>query len=320
MKAIRVASFGGPEVLRLETVPDPRPGPGQVLVKIHAAGVNPVETYIRAGAYARKPALPYTPGSDGAGVVAAVGPDVVDLQEGDRVYTAGSLTGTYAELALCERRQVHRLHRRLSYEQGAAIGVPYGTAFRALFQRGRGKRGELALIHGASGGVGTAALQLCRDRGLRAAGTAGTERGAELARQQGALECFDHAVPGYETTLLEWTEGRGFDLIVEMLANVNLVRDLALLAPRGRVVVVGSRGAIEWEPRAAMTKDADVLGMSLHNATPQELSEIHAELAHGLSGGALSPVVGRAFPLAEAPKAHEAVMAAGAHGKIVLAP
>src|SRR5438034_6888854 len=195
MKAIRVHEFGGPEVLRVEEVPTPEPGPGEVLVRMHAIGVNPVETYIRAGTYAYKPALPYAPGNDGAGVVEQVGPDVHQFKPGDRVYTAGSLSGTYAEFALCRAEQVHPLPANVSFAQGAAMGTPYATAYRGLFQRADAKSGETVLVHGASGGVGTAAVQLARARGLRVFGTAGTEEGRELAREQGAHDVFDHRAP-----------------------------------------------------------------------------------------------------------------------------
>jgi NADPH2:quinone reductase len=320
MKAIRVRQFGGPEVLVLEDVPSQRPGPGQVLVRVKAAGVNPVDGYLRSGAYARLPQLPYTPGMDAAGVVEETGEGVSRFRKGDRVYTARTLSGAYAELALCAQEQVHALPERASFAQGAALGVPYGTAYRALFQRGRARAGERALIHGGSGGVGTAALQLCRLRGVRAAATAGTERGRALALEQGAQAAFDHGTPGYEKELRAWTGGEGFSLIVEMLANANLPRDLELLAPRGRLVIVGSRGAVEVDPRATMSLDADVLGMSLLNASPEELAEAYEAVGAGLAAGALSPVIGRELPLAQAAEAHRAVMEPGAHGKIVLLP
>src|SRR5262245_62924387 len=150
MKAIRVTAFGGPEVLRLEEVPTPKSGSGEVVVRIHAAGVNPVETYIRAGTYARLPNLPYTPGNDAAGVVEQVGADVTEFKAGDRVYTAGSLTGTYAEFALCKKEQVHPLSANVSFTQGAAIGTPYATAYRGLLQRAGAKPGETVLDDGAS--------------------------------------------------------------------------------------------------------------------------------------------------------------------------
>src|SRR5437867_4443981 len=164
MKAIRVHEFGGPEVLCLEEVPAPRPGAGQVLVRMHAIGVNPVETYIRSGTYARLPELPYTPGNDGAGVIAQVGSDVNEFRAGDRVYTAGSISGTYAEFVLCKTEQVHRLPANVSFAQGAAMGTPYATAYRGLFQRADARPGETVLVHGARRGVGAAA----RSRSIRA--------------------------------------------------------------------------------------------------------------------------------------------------------
>jgi NADPH2:quinone reductase len=320
VKAIRVAAFGGPEVLALADIEAPVPGPGQVLVRVKAAGVNPVDTYIRGGAHAIKPQLPYTPGSDASGVVEAVGAGAKRFSPGERVFTARTISGAYAELALCAENQVHRLPDGLTFAQGAALGVPYGTAWRALFQRGRARGGERVLIHGGSGGVGLACLQLCRAKGLRAAATAGTPEGRALAEKNGAAAAVDHGAAGYEKSLRDWTAGKGFDLIVEMLANVNLKRDMGLLAPRGRLVVVGSRGPIEWEPRAAMSLDADVLGMSLFNASPEELAECYAGVAQGLASGALSPVVGVELPLARAAEAHEAVMRSGARGKIALLP
>jgi NADPH:quinone reductase len=320
MKAIRVHEFGGPEVLRLEDVDDPKPSAGQVLVRVGAAGVNPVDTYIRAGAHAVKPALPFTPGLDAAGSIEAVGEGVTRVEVGERVYTAGSLTGTYAELALCDESQVHPLPERVSFAEGAGVFTPYVTAYRALFQRARGVAGETVFVHGASGGVGTAALQLARAAGFRVIGTAGTQEGRAHALEQGAHHVLDHHAEGYLDELTSLTEGRGPDVILEMLANVNLNKDLGVVAKSGRVVVIGSRGTVEINPRLAMTRDASVLGMTLFNASPQEQAGIHAALVAGLEAGTLRPVVGRELPLAEAARAHEEVLKPGARGKIVLLP
>jgi NADPH2:quinone reductase len=175
MKAIRVHSFGGPEVLTAADVPDLAPSRGQILVGVKAAGVNPVETYIRAGTYARKPELPYTPGSDGAGTVLALGEGVSGFTIGQRVYLAGSISGTYAEQALCEPGQAHPLPDRASFGDGASLGTPYVTAHFALFHRARAKAGETVLIHGATGGVGLAAVQWARQAGLKIIGTGGSE-------------------------------------------------------------------------------------------------------------------------------------------------
>ena len=318
MKAIRVHGFGGAEVLQIEEVPKPQPGTGQVLVRMGAIGVNPVETYIRAGTYAYKPALPYTPGNDGAGVVEQVGPDVNEFKPGDRVYIAGSISGTYAEFALCRTEQVHPLPANASFAQGAAMGTPYATAYRGLLQRADAKPGETVLVHGASGGVGTAAVQLARARGLRVFGTAGSDEGRNLAREQGAHEVFDHRAPDHFIQIMNATGGRGVDVIVELLANVNLGKDLTILAKSGRVAIIGSRGRVEIDPRDSMQRDADLRGMAMPNTSPEDLASIHAALVAGLENGTLRPVIGKEFPLAEAAKAHRAVMEPGAFGKIVL--
>ncbi|MBI3050719.1 MAG: NADPH:quinone reductase [Acidobacteria bacterium] len=320
MKAIVVREWGPPDVMTLEEVPMPWPGPGQVLVRVKAVGVNPVETYVRAGTYARKPNLPYTPGSDGAGIVETVGTGVTVVREGDRVYTHGTASGVYAEAALCDAAQVHPLPERLSFAQGAALGTPYGTAWRALFLKAQARAGETVLVHGASGGVGVAAVQLARAAGLRVIGTAGSEKGMQLVREQGAHEVLNHREPDYVSRIGPLTRGRGVDLVVEMLANVNLDRDLDLLALNGRVMVVGNRGRIEIDPRKIMSKDAAVLAMTMFNATAEEHRMIHAGLAPGLENGTLAPVVGRELPLAAAPQAHVAVLEPGAYGKIVLVP
>jgi len=320
MKAIRVGVFGGPEVLKLEEVPNLKPGAGQVLVRIHAIGVNPVDVYMRAGTYARRPSLPYTPGTDGAGVVESFGIGVTKFKTGDRVYTAGSVSGTYAAQALCEEAMLHPLPAKTSFLAGAAMGVPYGTAFRGLFQRARAQAGETLLVNGASGAVGIAAVQLARAAGLRVIGTAGTERGKKLATDEGAHEVLDHNAPDHFEKALALTSGRGFDVVLEMLANVNLGKDLKILAPGGRVVVIGSRGNVEINPRDAMGRDGSILTMSLWNASPQDLASAHAALVAGLENETLRPVIRHEIPLSEAPRAHEVVMETGAYGKIVLIP
>lgn len=320
MKAIRVSEFGAPDVMRLEEVAEPEAGAGQVLVRVRAVGVNPVDTYIRAGAYARQPPTPYTPGSDAAGVVEAIGEGVESFRVGDRVYVAGSLTGTYAELALCDEAQVHPLPENVSFAQGAGVFVPYATAYRALFQRAGARAGESVLVHGATGGVGIAAVQIARAAGLLVVGTGGTDEGRQLVHEQGAHHVLDHRAPAYLERLMELTGGKGVDLILEMLANVNLDRDLNVLAHGGRVVVIGSRGRVEIDPRATMGRDASIHGMSLLNAPPADLKGIHAALVAGLEDGTLRPIVGRELPLAEAPRAHEAILEPGAFGKIVLLP
>ncbi len=320
MKAIRVHEFGGPDVLKFEEVPDLQAGSGQVVVRVKAAGVNPFDTYIRQGTYAIKPPLPYTPGSDAAGFVEAAGSGVEGLAVGDRVYVGGTISGAYAEQTLAEAWQVHPLPSRVTFVQGAGINVPYATAFRGLFQIAHAQPAETVLIHGASGGVGVAAVQLARAAGLTVIGTGGTERGRQLVAAEGAQHVLDHHASGYLDELLRLTGGRGVNIILEMLANVNLAKDLSVLAPRARVVVIGNRGNIEINPREIMRRDAAVLGMMLPNTSRPDLAGIHAGIVAGLENGSLRPVVGKELPLTEASQAHHAVMAPGAFGKIVLVP
>ena len=319
MKAIRVHEFGGPEQLKFEDVPDPQPGSGQVVVRVHAAGVNPVETYVRTGTYAFKPNLPYTPGADAAGVVLKVGPEAKRFKPGDRVFFTATQTGAYAEQALCDEAKVHHLPDHVSFEQGAAMGVPYGTAYRGLFLRAEAKPGETVLIHGASGGVGSAAVQLARAIGMTVIGTAGSEDGMKLVREQGAQHARNHSAQGYLDEIKNLTDGRGVDVIIEMLANKNLANDLTLLAKKGRVIVIGNRGTIEINPRDAMGRDADIRGTTLVNTTEPEYREMYAALGAGLENGTLRPVIGARIPLAEAKRAHEEIMKpSGAYGKMVL--
>jgi len=320
MKGIRVHDFGPPEVMNMEELEDLSPGPGEVVVSVKAAGVNPVDTYIRSGAYQSDLKLPYTPGLDAAGVIRAVGEGVRHRSVNQRVYVAFSHSGTYAEQVLCGEFQTHPLPDGISFSQGAALGVPYGAAYRALFQRAHTLAGETVLVHGASGGVGIAAVQLARAAGARVIGTAGSDRGRELVLAQGAHYVLNHREPGYLDALRELTCQRGVDVILEMLANVNLDQDLLALATGGRVVVIGSRGRVEIDPRYAMAREAAILGMVLFNADKKEQSSMHAAIVAGLENGALRPVVSTELPLAEAAAAHHAVMEASTFGKIVLIP
>jgi len=319
MRAIRVTEFGEPEVMRLVEEPVPAIGNGELLVRIHAAGVNPVDTYIRAGTYARKPALPYTPGIDGAGLVQTVGTGVTHFVPGDRVYVSGSISGTYAEFARCILDDVHPLPAEISFEQGAAIGVPFATAYYALFVRGEARANQTVLIHGASGGVGSACVQLAQARGLKVFATAGSERGRELVRRLGATAVFDHTENGYLQAIEAASAGDDrIDLVIEMLANRNLAHDLRLVGAGGRVVIVGSRGPVEINPRDIMSKNADVRGVMLFGVDRELLRHIHADLHELLASDAVRPVIAHTFPLEEAAEAHRKIFAGGAEGKIVL--
>jgi len=323
MKAIRVHEFGGPEVLKLEEVPEPKPGANEVVVQIKAAGVNPVETYQRNGKYPTLPKLPWTPGNDGAGIVHSVGSDVKSVKAGDRVYLAGSLTGTYAAYSLSSEAQVHLLPNNVSYAQGAAVGIPYGTAYRALFQRAKALPNEIVLINGASGSVGTAAVQLARAYGCLVIGTAGSDKGLSLVQEHGAHYAFNHSAEDLAQRVANICTLRGKqgpDVILEMLANKNLAKDMQMLGRHGRIVVIGNRGTIEVNPRDIMAKDGVILGMSLPYASDAEKAAIYSAIGSALEIGVAKPVVSKEYALADAAKAHVDVIESSSHGKLVLLP
>jgi NADPH2:quinone reductase len=320
MKAIVVREYGEPEVMKLEEVETPSRARTQVLVKIEAAGVNPVDTYLRTGIHAHAPALPYTPGKDGAGTIESIGDDAKHFNVGDRVYTAGCISGTYAEYAICEEKHLGRLPENISFEQGAGVWTPYATSYRALFQKACAKAGETVLVHGASGGVGIATVQWAKSSGLKVIGTASSNAGKQLVKESGADEVFDHSDEDHLSDIRESTEGKGVDVIIEMLANENLERDFEAISMFGRIVIVGNRGSLKFTPRQAMTNETTILGMSLFNAPQEKLDEIHNAIFDGLSNGDLNPSVSRQFTLADAPLAHHAIIEEKANGKIVLIP
>ncbi len=319
MKAVRIHQFGPPEVMRTEEIEPLVPAPKQLLIEVKAVGVNPVDTYIRSGNYPVKKDFPFTPGFDAAGVIVQVGPEAGSFQPKQRVYISGSVSGTYAQQTLCLPKHIHPLPENISFEEGAALGIPYGTAWRALFQRGLAVSGQWVLIHGASGGVGIAAVQMAAAAGLQVIGTTGTEKGRLLVQEQGAQYVFDHNDPGHFEKILDLTGG-GVDIVLEMLANVHLDRDMEILAKGGRLVIIGSRGRIEIDPRKAMSKELNIYGLMLMNASAEESDEIYAGIEKGLLGGKLKPVIARRLPLEEAPAAHREILESSHFGKIILLP
>uniref|UniRef100_V9KZP4 Quinone oxidoreductase-like protein n=1 Tax=Callorhinchus milii TaxID=7868 RepID=V9KZP4_CALMI len=320
MRAVRVSEFGGPAVLKLQSnTPIPNPMENQVLIKVFACGVNPVETYIRSGTYVRKPTLPWTPGNDVAGVVEQVGEYVTKFKKGDRVFTSGTITGGYAEYTVASDDSVYPLPDTLNYKQGAAIGIPYFTAYRALFHKANAKPGESVLVHGASGGVGIATCQIARAFGLKVFGTAGTQDGLGVVQKNGASKTFNHRESGYIDKIKEYTGAQGMNIIIEMMANINLSIDLQLISNHGRVIIVGNRGSIEINPRDTMAKESSIIGMSLFSSTKEDRQESAAALLAGIEAGWLQPLIGREYPLEKVAQAHEDIINShGATGKMVL--
>jgi len=318
MKAIRVHTFGGPEVLTYEEAPDPNVAEGSLLVRMCAVGVNPVDTYVRQGTYGVNPPMPYIPGTEAAGEV------VEGRMAGQRVAFLGTdamrMTGCYAELASVRRHDIIPLPDHLSYAQGAAIPVAYATAWRALFDRASTRAGDVVLVHGASGGVGIAATQIAVAHGATVIGTAGTAEGIQLVRQMGAKLVLNHREPGYLSKVKEFTNGSGADVILEMIANVNLDHDLDVLAPGGRVVVIGSRGRVEIDPRKTMGREAWITGVSLWAGGEKALTRAFAGITAGLVNKTLIPTIDTELPLSQAAIAHDLIMQDGTRGKVVLIP
>ena len=260
-----------------------------------------------------------TSGNDAAGIVVEVGAGVSAFKPGDKVYTNKTLSGAYAECALVSSDSLHPIPGSLSFTEAAALPTPYLTAFRGLIQRGRARPSDTVLIHGASGGVGVAAVQFARAYGMTVFGTAGSKKGIDVVKRAGAHHCFNHKEEGYTESMLAATGNRGFNVIVENAAHINLGKDLEMLSPGGCVAVVGSRGPTQVNPRDAMSREASVVGVMLFQASDKELAEAHAAISSGAEAGWLKPIVGKQYPLSSAPLAHKEIMeGSGALGKMVL--
>ena len=325
--AIVCRSFGGPEVLTYGARDAlGSPAAGQVIVQMAAAGVNPSDTYVRlgpGGPYANNPklipTLPFTPGKDGAGTVVAVGDGVTGLTPGARVYTTGSISGTYAAYALCGMDQLHPLPDNITFAQGACVGVPCATAYRALHLRCKVQPGDTVLVHGASGAVGLAAVQLAVAAGCVVVGTAGTAAGEAAVRAAGAV-AVNHREDAYverAMASLPADKGGKFDIVLEMAAHTNMLQDIVMLRHGGQLAVVGSKAeAVPFNPRLLMPAEVSIHGVFLSTASAAEKQQTHAALFDAMVSGALTPVVGVELPLSEAATAHKEVMQPSSGGKV----
>ena len=322
MKAIQISNFGTSENLVVEQVDSPTVTELEVKVNLVAAGVNPSDVYTSTGTYSIKPALPYTPGLDGAGIVEEIGEQVTNVKVGDRVFIAcmpeGKATGTMAEQIVCESRFVHHLPEHISFEQGASLGIPALTAYRALVGRAKIKTGQTVFIHGASGAVGLLAVQIAKAMGAKVIGTASREAGKQLVKEAGADIVLDHITEQTIDSVLNATNGNGPDVIIEFLANKNLQTDLQLITKQGVIVVVGNRGEIEINPRLMMQKECDVRGMSLFNGTAEQHLELITGVAKLMEDKQLNPYIGHRYPLDQAGTAFDAVINGEHNGKVVV--
>ena len=324
MKAVRIHEYGGPEVLVLDDVPMPEPGPSQILVRVAAATVNPIDVAVRENRFPTPKSPPKTLGSDGAGEVVAVGERVAAVHVGDRVSFSGlgiGSEGSYADYALIAETQAVPIPERLSYQEAAALGMVFPAAYYGLVTRGAVKEGETVLVQGASGGVGSASVQLAKALGARVLATASGADAVELVASLGAEAVIDYRAEDVAARVKELTEGRGVDLVHEMVISVNLPLDVELVAKGGRIVCTGQGPSPEATVPigAALGKDVSLLFMNLNNAGRAGVAAIAAKVAAMAASGKVRPVIGTTLPLAEARRAHE--LLAGDHlGKIVLLP
>lgn len=324
MKAVRIHEYGGPEVLVYEEVPAPEPGPVQILVRVEAATVNPVDVAVREDRFPTPKAPPKTLGSDGAGVVEQVGHDVSSVKSGDEVFFSGlgiGSEGSYAEYALIAEAQAVPIPAGLTFVDAAALGMAFPAAYYGLVTRGAVQTGETVLVQGAAGGVGSASVQLAVAFGARVIGTVNGAAEADLVRSLGAEATIDYRTEDVVARALELTDGKGPDLVHELVVSVNLPADVRLLATGGRIVCTGQGPSPEATVPIgdALAKDATLLFMNLNNAKRAGVAAIAREIAQMAADGRIKPVIGEELPLAEARHAHE--LLAGDHlGKIVLLP
>jgi len=249
-----------------------------------------------------------------------LGEGVSSLKVGDRVFVAGTSTnsGSYAQFVVSDATYVFPLHERLSFAQGASLGVPFFTAYKALILRARTRPGEVVLVHGASGAVGTAAVQIARALGATVVGTAGTKEGMDVVLKCGAHHVFNHNHKNYEKKMVELL-GTGFDVIVEHLANINLGHDLQMLKSGARVMVVGCRGTVNINPRHLMPIEASISGVALGASTKADWVEMGAAIVAGMEAGWVSPVINQEYSMDEVQQIHHDIMhSKGAKGKLVL--
>ena len=321
MKAMRAHQFGGPELLRLEDAPDPQVQAGQVQIRVRAAGINPADLVRLSGRLGQLP-LPYIPGTDVCGEVEAVGAGVGHVKTGDRIF-GRAFAGGYAEKTCLMANEAIPLPANLSWEEGAAIPIPFFTAYRALHHKAVLKAGETVLVSAGGGGVGVAAIQLAKVVNARVLTTVGSREKAERTRGLGAHVAINYREQDFVVEVQKATDGKGANVIIENVAADNLARDFGALAPNGRIVLIGSGTGKAMDATfgvfGALSKDATIYGMSLVNAGPV-IQEMAAVLTQLFAAGTIKAVVSRAYPVSEAPQALADLVAGRVFGKLVLTP
>lgn len=322
MRAIRMHATGGPEVLRVEDMPTPEPGPGEARVKIEAVGVNFIDIYLREGRYPSS--LPATPGSEAAGVVDAVGSGVGDLKPGDRV--AGvAFSGAYAQAAVVAAERLVPLPAGVDTRTAAAVLLQGMTAHYLASSTYPLQAGETALVHAAAGGVGALLVQIAKQRGARVLATVSTDEKAEIARAAGADEVIRYTETDFEAEVKRLTGGKGVDVVYDSVGKDTFDKSLNCLRPRGYLVLFGqSSGAVApFNPQILNAKGSLFLTrptLGNYTATREELLWRAGDLFTWIGAGALAVRIDQTFPLAEAGAAQRYLEDRKTRGKVLLLP
>jgi len=322
MKAIRVQSPGGRDVLKHEEVSEPKPGPGQVLVKLHAIGVNFIDVYHRTGLY--KLPLPFTPGMEGAGVVESVGAGVTEVQLGDRVSYAMAV-GAYAELAVVPSWQLVKIPTSLDFSSAAAAMLQGMTAHYLTHSTYAIQRGDTILVHAAAGGAGLLIAQMAKRRGARVIGTVSTEDKARLARSAGVDEVILYTEADFEAEVKRLTEGKGLPVVYDSVGKTTYEKSLNCLRPRGMMVLFGqSSGAVPpMDPGILAAKGSLYLtrpSLAHYSATREELLSRANEVLNWVAKGELKLRIEKTFALSDAAEAHRELESRRTTGKLLIIP
>jgi putative PIG3 family NAD(P)H quinone oxidoreductase len=323
VKAVVITHPGGPEVLRLEEVPDPVPGPGEVLIQVRAAGVNPADAMQRQGFYPPPPGAPPYPGLECSGRIGALGPGVTGWQVGDEV-CALLAGGGYAELVAVPQGQLLPAPQSVPLVDAAALPEAACTVQGTVYQQARLKAGETYLVHGGAGGIGSLAIQLGKADGAVVACTAGTPAKLARCRELGADLAISYTDEDFTAAIMDFTNGRGADVILDIMGAPYLPRNLAALATWGRLVIISTRGGTRGEIDLGMLmhKRGTIFAGTLRARPPEEKAHVVAATGEHVwplvNSGKVSPVIDRVLPMAEAAQAHR-LLEAGTHvGKILL--
>jgi len=323
MRAIVITTPGGPEVLRLEEVPDPVPGPGEALVEVTAAGINRADAMQREGGYPPPPGAPPYPGMECSGRISAVGPDVTGWQAGDEVCALLG-GGGYAELIAVPQGQLLPIPDRVTVTEAAALVEAACTLQATVFRQARLVPGETLLVHGGAGGIGTLAIQIAKALGATVACTAGSPAKLARCRELGADLAISYRDDDFTTAVRDFTDGRGADVILDIMGAPYLQRNLDALATGGRLMVISTRGGgrAEADLSLLMRKRASILASTLRARPLAEkaaiVAGVRADIWPLISSGQVSPVIERMLPMADAADAHR-LLDDGTHvGKILL--